>query len=54
MLLQPMCSACHGKKGVDILPEVVSAIDSLYPNDKATGFTAGDLRGMWKISFAQQ
>lgn len=54
MLLQPMCSACHGKKGVDILPEVVSTIDSLYPNDKATGFTAGDLRGMWKISFVQK
>lgn len=54
ILLQPMCSACHGKKGVDILPAVSTIIDSLYPNDKATGFSAGDLRGMWRVSFIQR
>lgn len=54
ILLQPMCSSCHGKKNKDILPPVLSTIDSLYPNDLATGFAPGDLRGMWKISFVQK
>lgn len=54
ILLQPMCLACHGEKNKDILPPVLSTIDSLYPNDLATGFTPGDLRGMWKISFVQK
>ncbi|HRO47878.1 DUF3365 domain-containing protein [Agriterribacter sp.] len=53
ILLQPMCSACHGKTGKDIPLPVAATIDSLYPNDKAKDFTVGDLRGMWKISFAQ-
>ena len=53
ILLQPMCSACHGKTGKDIPLPVAATIDSLYPNDKAKDFALGDLRGMWKISFAQ-
>lgn len=54
MLLQPMCTACHGKSGTDILPAVVTVIDSLYPGDKAKGFAPGELRGMWKLSFVQE
>ncbi|HRN58124.1 MAG TPA: DUF3365 domain-containing protein [Agriterribacter sp.] len=53
ILLQPMCSACHGEKNKDILPPVLATIDSLYPHDRATGFAPGDLRGMWKISFVR-
>ncbi len=53
ILLQPMCASCHGVSGKDIPLSVVAAIDSLYPNDKAKGFSAGDLRGMWKVSFVQ-
>jgi hypothetical protein len=30
-----------------------ATIDSLYPQDKAVGFSAGDLRGMWKIRFSK-
>lgn len=51
IVLQPTCIACHGNKGKDILPQVLTTIDSLYPQDLATGFAAGDLRGMWKVSF---
>ena len=53
IMLQPMCVACHGGKNTDILPPVLSTIDSLYPSDRATGFVPGDLRGMWKISFVR-
>ncbi|HRP55535.1 DUF3365 domain-containing protein [Agriterribacter sp.] len=53
ILLQPACAACHGVKNKDILPLVLSTIDSLYPHDRATGFAPGDLRGMWKVSFVR-
>lgn len=36
------CSACHGST---IAPAVRAAITERYPNDRATGFRAGELRG---------
>lgn len=36
------CLACHGS---DLKPEVRAEISKLYPDDAATGFKAGDLRG---------
>ncbi|MBU7580312.1 MAG: DUF3365 domain-containing protein [Porphyrobacter sp.] len=41
------CAACHGN---DIAPEVSSAITAAYPQDKATGFQAGELRGAFFVS----
>lgn len=46
MAAQP-CLACHGPS---IEPEVMAAIKSLYPEDQATGFEAGDLRGAFSVS----
>lgn len=40
------CLACHGSK---IKPEIKSHITELYPEDKATGFNAGDLRGAFTL-----
>jgi hypothetical protein len=40
------CLACHG---TDIKPDVKSAIQESYPNDQATGFKAGDLRGAFSV-----
>lgn len=37
-----VCLNCHG---VDIKPEVQARIDALYPADRATGYSEGDLRG---------
>jgi hypothetical protein len=39
-----MCTQCHGNEG-EILPEVREAIAAAYPEDRATGFAVGDLRG---------
>ena len=50
ILTQP-CLACHGNIGTDIWEEDYQLIKSLYPEDLATGFTPGDLRGMWRIRF---
>lgn len=41
------CALCHGK---EIAPEVTAAIAAAYPQDRATGFAAGDLRGAFLIS----
>lgn len=39
------CLACHGKS---VAPEVAAAIARHYPQDRATGFDVGDLRGaLW-------
>ncbi len=37
-----VCLTCHGEK---IAPEVQAKLIELYPNDHATGFTAGQIRG---------
>lgn len=51
IFVQPLCLNCHGKPGEDIGDETLATIDVLYPNDRARGYSAGDLRGMWHISF---
>ena len=48
-LVYPLCTKCHGQPGKEIAPETLKTIKKLYPNDKATGFKLGELRGLWKI-----
>lgn len=42
----PMCLACHGE---NVAPEVTAAIRAHYPEDQATGFAPGQLRGAFSI-----
>lgn len=44
------CLACHGSSA-NMQPELVTALDSLYPNDNAKGYVADELRGIWSIKF---
>lgn len=44
-----LCLQCHGKIGTDIKPNVLKAIDSLYPNDLAKGYALNQVRGIWSI-----
>ena len=44
---QPVCIACHG---TSIGPEIAAKLDALYPDDRARGFTVGDIRGAFTIS----
>lgn len=48
MQAQP-CSTCHG---VDVAPAVSDHIRSLYPDDLATGFEPGELRGALLVSWS--
>lgn len=43
--LMPTCTPCHGTPDVQILPETLGVIRNRYPDDQATGFAPGDLRG---------
>ena len=45
---QPMCLACHGASPA---PELAAEISLLYPDDRATGFEVGDLRGVFWVEF---
>lgn len=51
MVGMPACLQCHGNPQTDIDAATLAAIRSKYPNDLATGYKQGDLRGMWKITF---
>ena len=43
----PMCLQCHGS---ELAPDVAAAVKKLYPDDAATGFAVGDLRGAFTVS----
>ncbi len=49
-----MCLKCHGNTENEIQPEVQEIIQELYKNDKATGHSIGELRGMWSIIFKKK
>jgi len=44
IVLQPLCETCHGNA---IAEAVETRISELYPEDRAVGFNAGDLRGVF-------
>lgn len=49
--LQVQCLMCHGP-GEQISPDVKEQLSKLYPNDEATGFQEGELRGWFWITLA--
>jgi hypothetical protein len=44
--LQPTCLLCHGEM---LAPPLAARIRALYPQDQATGFRVGDLRGLFWV-----
>ena len=50
IMVNDFCLKCHGLKS-----EIkdYESIANLYPFDKATGYSAGDLRGMWSVTFLE-
>ena len=45
------CLVCHGKVNETMTVKTDSIIKSIYQFDIATGYTEGDLRGLWSITF---
>ncbi len=48
-----LCLQCHGEKGKVIADTDLKVIERLYPDDQATGYREGDLRGIWRIRFQE-
>ena len=48
IVTQPLCVACHGG---NLAPEVAAQIKEMYPEDAATGFEVGDLRGVFWVEY---
>lgn len=46
---QPVCVTCHGD---ELLPELREELARRYPEDKATGFKPGELRGAFTVTVA--
>jgi hypothetical protein len=51
VIQNPMCLLCHGEPGKTIDQANYDFIRSKYPDDLATGYQLGDLRGVWKVQF---
>jgi hypothetical protein len=51
VLGNPLCLKCHGEPGQDIDAATLDAIRASYPEDKATGYQLGQLRGLWQVTF---
>ena len=47
--VQPVCLSCHGDKQV-MSKELKNALQQHYPNDAATGFNAGEIRGAFSVT----
>jgi mono/diheme cytochrome c family protein len=53
IMTDAFCLQCHGKKGVDINPATISALEALYPDDHAVDYAANQLRGVWVVTMAR-
>ena len=42
-----LCLQCHGTA---IAPELAEKLSELYPEDKATGYREGDMRGAFVVT----
>lgn len=48
IITNEMCIQCHGKE-VDINEATIAKLRSLYPEDKAKGYSVNELRGIWVV-----
>lgn len=46
--IKPLCLSCHGST---VSAEVARALASHYPNDQATGYAVGELRGSFVVTW---
>ncbi|MCK5703729.1 MAG: DUF3365 domain-containing protein [Cyclobacteriaceae bacterium] len=49
-----LCLKCHGTMENGLSKEIDDFIKLKYPNDKATGYQIGDLRGIWSITIPKK
>lgn len=44
IFVEPLCVTCHG---AELAPDLQAKVNELYPDDQATGYVPGDLRGVF-------
>jgi hypothetical protein len=47
IMMNAMCLKCHGTNEIDTATQ--SKLNALYPNDKATGYSENQVRGIWVV-----
>lgn len=50
IMVAQACTNCHGERD-SLSEEIRTVLDSIYPDDKATGYKEGDFRGVLRIEF---
>ncbi len=48
IVMQPLCLTCHGD---ELAPDIAARVSAAYPEDEATGFSVGDVRGVFWVEF---
>lgn len=48
IMIQPLCLSCHG---ASLAPETQRKISLAYPDDMATGYELGELRGVFWVEY---
>lgn len=51
IIMKSNCLVCHGKRTEMLQVKTDSILKTLYPNDEATAYSEGELRGIWSITF---
>jgi len=51
IVTKALCLTCHGET---LAPALASRIADLYPEDRATGFREGDLRGVFWVEYPRE
>lgn len=54
IITSSICLQCHGKINSDIKSGVLQKLKTLYPNDKATGYSSNELRGVFSIVWSNK
>jgi hypothetical protein len=49
IMIKPLCLACHGET---LAPDVAAQIETMYPEDEATGFKVDELRGVYWVEYS--
>lgn len=54
IITNQLCMQCHGNENSQIDDATLEKINTLYPEDQATGYDVGELRGIWVVEMQEQ
>lgn len=54
IITNQLCMQCHGNENSQINQATREKIKTLYPDDQATGYDVGELRGIWVVEMEEQ